>query len=374
MKQEVHILIGCADARDSNHLQTEMLTEKTLEYQQRGVHIDLQVLRVAGSFITPDVVMDIKRTIEQNQRRTSGKFEENRYYVHIQTHGHLDEQSNKNYISHIYEMNIVPGSPLNCGMLEATTVGIEIEQMLIEERLEVKTPGKKIIIDGDDKIPELLDVIYGYNGHLAGDWLKGIDKLRTHPRLQKTILEKAIDDDPELSRLGIEITAGIQDYSIHGLIRLDDGKPAVPFWDEVQTAIREKASSMKEQLSKQAQKQDPLAGLISMSDPKRTSRLAAATHYMKLKHIPAVEAYLPNTIFHMTGTGFDLPESPFSPYAIGGFYYSLKYLHLKDYMVMGYDQEQTTRIIRKMNNDPIMNCIMKKFKVEIIPVNQTDMV
>lgn len=372
MNQEVHILIGCADARDTSHLQTEVLDEMAALYESRGIHIDLHMLRVAGSFITPDVVMDIKRTIEQNQRRTSGMFAENRYYVHIQTHGHLDEQSNKNYISHIYEMNIVPGSLLNCGMLEATTVGIEIEQMLIENRIKVVTPFKTIVVDGDDKIPELLDFVYGYNGHLAGDWLKGIDKLRTHPRLQKTILEKAIDDDPELSRLSIQITAGIQDYSIHGLIRLDDGIPSVPFWDEAQMAIRTRSATMKDKLAAQAQKQDPVAGLMSMSDPKRTSRLDAARYYMKLRNIPPGEAYLPNTIFHMTGTGFDLPESPFNPYAIGGFYYSIKYLNLKEYMVMGYDEEQTKRIIRKLYNDPIMNCIIAKFNVKIIPVNQTD--
>lgn len=372
MNQEVHIMIGCADARDMNHLQTEVLDEMTALYKTRGTHVDLHVLRVAGSFITADVIMDVKRTIEQNQRQSSGQFDDSSYYVHIQTHGHLDEHSNKNYISHIYEMNIVPGSALNCGMLEATTVGIEIEEMLIEQRVEVVTPIKTIVIDGDDKIPELLNFVYGFKGHLAGDWLKGIDKLRTHPRLQRTILEKGIDDDPELSRLNIKITAGIQDYSIHGLIRLDGGIPKVPFWDEAQAAIRERASSMKDQLAKQAQKQDPWAGLISMSDPRRTSRLDAARYYMKLRNIPSSEAYLPNTIFHMSGTGFDLPESPFSPYAIGGFYYSIKYLHLKEYIVMGYDDEQTKRIMLKLHNDPIMNCIIKKFDVELIAVSQTD--
>lgn len=373
MKQEVHILIGCADARDMSHLQTEVLDEIAGKYEEKGIHIDLQVLRVAGSFITPDVVMDIKRTIEHNQRAASGLYTENNYYIHIQTHGHLDDQSNKNYISHIYEMNLVHDSPLNCGMLEATTLGIEIEQMLIEEKLEVETNFKKIVVDGDNKIPKLLDYVYGYKGHLAGDWLKGIDKLRTHPRLQRTILEKAIDADPELSRLNIKITAGIQDYSIHGLIRLDNGIPAVPFWDEAQLEIRARASSKMKELSFQAQKQHPWAGLISMSDPKRTSRLAAARYYMDLRNIPRGEAYLPNTIFHMTGTGFDLPESPFNPYAIGGFYFSLKYLNLKEYMVMGHDQEQTNRIMRKLYNDPIMNCIIKKFDINLLPVNQTDL-
>ena len=56
------------------------------------------------------------------------------YFVHIQTHGHLTEDSNDNYISHIHDLRIVPGSPLNCGMLNASTVGVEIEEIFRFER------------------------------------------------------------------------------------------------------------------------------------------------------------------------------------------------------------------------------------------------
>jgi hypothetical protein len=124
----------------------------------------------------------------------------------------------------------------------------------------------------------------------------------------------------------------------------------------------------------QSKKQKPLAGLLSMSDPRQTSRRYAANYYMKLKEIEHTGDYLPNTVFNMTGTSFDIPHTPFGPYVIAGFYYSIKHLGLTDQMVMGYDQNQTTRILQKISNDPIMNMFVKKFKVNLIQVNQIDLV
>ena len=75
----------------------------------------------------------------------------------------------------------------------------------------------------------------------------------------------------------------------------------------------------------------------------------------------------------MTGSSFDIPFTPFGPYVIAGFFYAVKHLHLTDQMVMGYDAAQTKRIQLKIKNDPIMNMIVKKFGVNIIPVNQVDL-
>jgi hypothetical protein len=372
-EQEVHILIGCADARDLNQIQIDSILEEIEQFRKKNIDVDFHVLRCAGSFITPDVVMDIKRTIEENQRMTSGHYKKTRYYVHIQTHGHLDGGSDKNYISHLYDINIVPNSPLNCGMLDATTVGIELEKLLIEEHLEIKTPYSTFNIQDELDLVRLLKEIYAYEGHLAGDWIKSIDKLRTHPREQKSKLEKAIKQDSELNRLGIKITAGIQDYSIHALIRLDGGDPIVPFWDEVQYNIRNRCFDHRTELLRQAEKQMPLAGLLCMSDPRRTSRVLAAQYYFKIKGIHSGSSYLPNTIFNISGSGFDLPESPFGPYDIAGFFYAVKFLKLTDQIIMGYDKAQTNRMVQKIKNDPIMNLIVNKFEVNLISVNQKDM-
>ena len=235
--------------------------------------------------------------------------------------------------------------------------------------------GKKVTIDNDTKIKQLLKEHYAYDGYLAGDWIFSIDLLRTHPRHQRTLLEKAIDSDSELKVLDIKITCGIQDYSIHSLIRVDDGDPAVPFWDNVQKYVREHSENERTKqalLISQSEKQKPLAGLLCMSDPRQSSRNHAAQYYLRLKKMQSTGEYMPNTVFNMTGSSFDIPNTPFGPYVIAGFFYAVKHLGLTDQMVMGYDRAQTNRILQKIKNDPIMSMIVTKFKVNLMPVNHVD--
>lgn len=376
-EKQIHILIGCADARDLSQLQLDAVSQVSAAFRKKKIEVEMHVIRAAGSFITPDVVMDIKRTLEQAQRNTLDMEVNISYFVHIQTHGHLTEDSNDSYISHVHDLKIVDGSPLNCGMLNASAVGVEIEQMIVEEKPEIEVKGKRIRIINDTKIKLLLKEVYAYDGYLAGDWIKSIDLLRTHPRHQRTILEKAIASDPELKMLDIDITCGIMDYAIHALIRVDDGEPEVPFWDNVQSHVRKHVKSernVKEVLIMQSQKQKPLAGLISMSDPRMASRTLAANHYMALKGIAHTGDYLPNTVFNMTGTSFDIPHTPFGPYVIAGFFYCVKHLGLHDQMVMGFDNNQTSRMIQKIKNDPLMNMIVKKHNVNLIPINQVELI
>lgn len=377
MKQkEIHIQVGCADARDLSQIQLDAIETVAQQFREQGIEVEVHVIRAAGSFITPDVVMDIKRTFEQVQRETADLTIPIRYFVHIQTHGHFTEDSNDHYISHVHDLQLVEGSPLNCGMLNASALSVEIEKMIVDEAPEIEVRGKKIKVDNDTRIKQLLHELYAYDGYLAGDWIRSIDLLRTHPRHQRTILEKHIARDPELKVLGIEVTCGIMDYAIHSLIRVDDGDPEVPFWDAVQQDVRAHAQNernKRELLIQQSQKQKPLAGLLCMSDPKMSSRMLAAQHYMKLRNLDFGEDYLPNTIFNMTGSSFDIPQTPFGPYVIAGFFYSVKYLGLKDQLVMGYDKAQTQRILQKISNDVIMSMIVQKFDVNLIPVQLVDL-
>jgi hypothetical protein len=377
-EKQIHVLVGCADARDLSQLQIDAINETIADFRKKqDVDVEMHVIRAAGSFITPDVVMDIKRIFEQAQRGVDDPRVPIGYFVHIQTHGHLTEDSSDSYISHVHDLKIVDGSPLNCGMLGASAVGVEIERMIVEEKPEIEVRGKRIRIYNDTKIKMLLKEVYAYDGYLAGDWIKSIDLLRTHPRHQRTILEKAIASDPELKILNIQITCGIQDYAIHGLIRVDDGEPEVEFWDTVQAHIRNNVRNdrkAKDILISQSEKQKPLAGLLSMSDPRQASRIHAANYYMELKGIKHSGAYLPNTLFNMTGTSFDIPHTPFGPYVIAGFFFAVKHLNLTDQMVMGYDEQQTGRIMQKIKNDPLMNLVVQKFKVNLIPIQQVNFV
>lgn len=370
---ELHILLACADARDLSQVQLDAANRTVRRWRELGVDVTIHSLRVAGSFVTPDVVLDIRRAINTYQRELPAEVRDVRYFVHIQTHGHLDDASNKAYISHLHEMNVVDNSPLNCGMMGATAVAIDIEQMLLEAQPEVETSTGTFRVRTDADIVRLLREVYAYDGYLAGDWITGIDRLRTHPRTQRSRLERAIRDDAELRRLGISITAGILDYSIHALIRLDGGDPPVPFWDEMQALVRELSVEMLDDLRAQSLKQTPLAGLICTSDPRRTSRVIAAEYYLTSRGIDVGEYYLPNTLFNISSGAFDLPAAPFGPYHIGGFFFAVRSLGLQDWMVMGYDAAQTARILQKIERDPIMQLIVERHGVNLIPINQIDL-
>lgn len=376
-EQQLHILIGCADARDLNQLQVEAVSDTIAAYKEKGIHIDFHVIRAAGSFVTPDVVMDVKRSIENHQRHDRYHEVPNHYFVHIQSHGHLTEDSDTSYIGHVYDLKIEDGSPLNCGMLGASGVALEIEQLIIQEQPIVNIHGEDVRIDTDTKLRHMLKNVYAHDGYLAGDWIKSIDLLRTHPRTQRTVLEHAIKNDADLKTLNIKISCGLQDYALHALIRVDDGDPAVPFWDDVQAHIRAQHGNKrtaKDVLLKQSEKQKPLAGLLCMPDPRVSSRILAARHYLDLKGISHDGTYMPNTVFNLTGSSFDMPLTPFGPYVIAGFFYSVKHLGLTDQMVMGHDANQTNRIIHKIQNDPIMNLVVNKYGVNLIPVNHVDLV
>lgn len=374
---EVHILLGCADARDLSQLQIDAIRTVSVEFRKKGIDVDYHTIRAAGSFVTPDIVGDIKRTIEQELRNSHDISRPTTFFVHIQSHGHLTEDSSEDYIANVHDLHIVEGSPLNCGMLYASSLGIELEQLLLTEKPEVLIKGQPFKVEDYEGIRKMLRNVYNHDGYLAGDWIKSIDLLRTHPRNQRTQLERIIHNDPELRTLDIKVTAGIQDYSIHALIRVDGGEPVAPFWDEVQMTIRKMSKSgrvRKDILLKQAEKQKPLAGLICMSDPRMSSRISAAQFYLALKGIDHGADYMPNTVFNISGSSFDIALTPFGPYVIAGFYFAVHNLGLTDQMVMGYDALQTERMIAKIKNDPLMNLIVKKYNVNLIPVNQVDVV
>ncbi len=364
---EIHFVLGCSDARDISSLQTEAISELAEEYRQKGIDILIKNIRTAGSFVTPDVVSDIRRMIEKNQRNHSLNYSSISYFVHIQTHGQLSHDSRRDYISHLYDVRIDHGSPLNCGMLGATPLGLEIEQMLIEEKPIIYSPNGTFVLRDEAGIERMLQDVYGHKGFLAGDWLKSISYLRTHPREQKARLVSAIAGDWLLSRCNIKITAGIVDYGLHSLIRLDEGDPPVPFWDTMQQRVRERALSgqYESQTKRMSEKQKPLIGLISVADPDFRARSSALRQYLSLKSINV--DFEPNMVFQISGGGFDLPTSSFSAYAVGGFYYAVKYLGLTDQIVMGTDNEQTQRMILKIKSDPIMSLTIHKFGVNLIP-------
>lgn len=375
-EQQQHILIGCSDARDLSMNYMKALIHSIQYFNSRGIQIDFHKIRTPGAIITSHTIEDIRNLVESHQRNIWDKKCQTKYFIHIQSHGELAELPSTprgRYFTH--EVSIVPNSPLNCGMLSATSVALELEKEILISQPLIYLPNREtLVIDSEIALRRTLREVYAFDGYFAGDWVKNIDDLRTHPRKQKIVLENAIHKDPVLNSLGIVVTANIIDYHSHQLVHLKSPEENhVEFWayfkEQLDKLLMDKPSS--NDLEHQDAQQLPLAGLICVS-PTLSSRMLAKNYYLKLKDLEE-KSSIANTLFQLRAPSFDLPFVPFGPYHIVGYYYSIKHLNIKEYMVLGVDDSETKRVIKKIQNDPIMNFITEKYKIHLLPVNYKDL-
>jgi hypothetical protein len=374
---QVHILIGCADARDVGQVHIDAVTATQKRYRERGIHAHFHVIRVPGSFVTEDVLADVRRIVALSEAENYRADAPPQYFAYVQVHGALSDSGIEGcYTGTTPSLRIEQGSPLNCGMLGATGVAMEIEELLL--LLHPTFPlhnGKTLRIGDENDIRTLLREVYDYDGFFAGDWVRSIDDLRTHARAQKAVLERAIAHDPELRRLEMHVSAGIQDYKHHRTVRLDCGETDLHFWDEVQDFIYarfQEAGKDDPDFAAQSERQKPLAGLFAMDDPTASPRDRAALWYAKRRNLPDTE-YRPNLLFTLGGSAFDHPRTPFGPYVVAGFFYGAKHLGLEEFVVVGHDTAQTQRMIAKIHNDPLMAFIVEQLGVKLLPVNAAEL-
>ena len=369
---QVHVLVACSDARDHVPVHGDSVRAVRLDYLERGIDLRFEVLRVPGAFITSDVVGDIRRIFDSVHRDPATTGKPIRYSVYIQTHGALEWESDDTTILATADMRVLHGSPVNCGMLAATEVGLEIERLLLERKLEVEVGGRTLRVEDEAAIRTMLAEVYGYDGHLAGDWIRSLDDLRTHPRTQKLRLERAMWRDPDLRSLSVRIFGGIQDYMRRRHVRVDMGEGDAPFWDDLFTEVHQRSAGLGHD-PHEAPKQVPLVGLLSMSDlysPKRRDEVAA--WWAEREGIEKVEQRLYN-VFAIGGNSFDIVHSRFGRYIIAGFYYSAEKLGVKNYVVLGADEFQTKRMLEKIENDPLMKLVVEACGVTFIPVLVADL-
>jgi hypothetical protein len=373
-ERQVHILLGCADARDLSRIYIQALLQTIQDYETQGIEVSFHKVRTPGSFATASAIADIRGILDEEQRIGDSSIPVS-FHIHIQAHGEIANCQENRFVYLTHDVEIKQGSALNCGMLHATQVALELEKLLLQEQPTVTLPGDRhITLKDEQDIRTLLREVYAYNGYMAGDWVSSIDDLRTHPRKQRALLEDAIRNDSTLKNLNIQITANIKDYQQHALVRVDGGSPEVPFWSDFYTHLQALANSegkTGDLARAQNAKQDPLAGLICTT-PHLSSRFLAKQFYVESKGLKASDT-IANTIFKLRGITFDMPKVPFGPYTIVGYFYGVKHLGLTDQIVMGNDDEQTQRILQKLSQDPLMKFITDHFKVNLIPVSHKEL-
>lgn len=364
-ERQVHVVVGCADARDVGGIFADALAAVQERYRARGVSIGFHALRTAGSFVTRDVIDDVRRIVEVEERRTSVPT---RYFVHIQTHGDVVDEAPESDAKPIERLTIAQGSSFNCGMLGASGLSVELERLVLRAKPTMRVRGRERAIRTEDDIRELLADVYAHRGAIAGDWIRSIDDLRTHPRLQEAVLREAVAEDRTLRNVDLAITTGIHDYRRHAYFRLDAHPERATFWDDVHAEVRARGSRLTpddDEIMQRTARQAPELGLFSTCDFPHARRVAADHLASVLGQEPS--RFGPNRVFTFASESFDLPHSPFGPYTVAGFFYAVAHLGLKHFVVLGHDEAQTRRMLARLGHDPFVHFIESEFNVTFHP-------
>ncbi len=364
-KVEIHIIIGCADSRDLSEDFLIALKEVKSDMKTRGVLIDDQRMAVAGTFMTPEIMGECKTLIfskmaEYFEYRSEGVPVE--FFFHINAHGaaHLKEGADRSEHS-AHNINITKNAETNCGMMGASGVAKEIEQLLLREKPIIGD----ITIHGEADIIKMMKKYYGFNGSVAS-WLPSIEDLAIHPKNQKEALRSNFDADPVVKNLHIHITAGVQNYETNDYLRVDANRQPymnVTFLDRVYEKVRNngKPSDHKGRIAKQK----PVLGLFhqtSIVDARKTT-------YELIKG----ENHGAGKVFGM-GIGDKTAVQDFRPfdrYQVGGFFYGITHLKIKEWVVMGKNQKETDMMVKRLTNgnDPLCSFFIKCFDVKITPLS-----
>lgn len=359
---EIHVIIGCADARDLSDGFVTALKDVKDDAKKKGTLIDDQRMAVAGTYMTPEIVGECKTMVfskmaEYFEYRNAGVPVE--FYIHINAHGDAHLKAGADRLEHsAHNIEITPGAKTNCGMMGASGVSREIEQLLLKEKPTIGD----VKINSEADIRKMMKKYYGFDGS-AASWLTSIVDLAEHPKAQKEELRRNFDADTTIKNLHIHITAGVQNYETNEYLRVDANKQPhmrVTFLDRVYEKMRKNGKPSDH--AGRTSKQDPELGLFhqtSIIDARKTAyELVRGGNHSAGK------------VFGI-GIGDKTAVQDFRPfdrYQIGGFFYATTHLKIKEWVVMGKNQKETDMMVKRLENDKLCSFFAKHFNVTIKPL------
>ena len=360
---ELHIVIGCADARDISSAFNDALDAQKAQEAVSGTFIDFQRMSVAGTFMTPEIVSELKAHIQEKMKEYYKYYRQGlpiEIFVHVNAHGNAVLKEGRTHSGKTYHDIKIEDSAFNCGMMHAQEVALEMEELLLSNKavLEYGLKGKrtKIRVETEADIETLMRRAYGHNGTIAGNWVKSIVNLCTHPYEQKKILREALDADPTFPNLRIRITAGVQNYQTSDYFRVDGNAHLDTFLDRVYLRVRKDGQP---DMAARTSKQKPVLGLFHHPSILQ-SRATAVQNYF------GNERYSAGQVFAIGS--MNLPDyfRTFGPYKSTGFFYGVKHLGLLNWVVMGRTVDETEEMCERILSDPLMSYFVSEFKVKLV--------
>ncbi len=371
-KIEIHILVGCSDARDVPPVFNAARELELKAQRAKGILIDFQHESVAGVFVTPDVEASLRKLIMARLDHFCSYAKQGipiEMFVHLVDHGdvHLKSGADGSQFS-LHEIELTDqNSPVNCGMRHAEEVAQELESELLAKQVDflfTELNGRRRhwqIRDGND-IRAMMKHVYEHDGLIAAGWVHSITDFGRHAAEQKSILRHAIDTGPYLRLHGVMITAGVQNFKDNTYYRVDENTHLITFLDKVYERMREmiKAGWGNGTTDLRKVKQAPIIGAFHTSEI-MNARQTAITLY---KGPEASSAQ----VFAIGGRLLTEYYRPFGGYKIMSFYYGVRHLGLKEWVVVGRNQSEVDMVIARIKNDPLMDYIQKSNDVKLVPV------
>ena len=371
-KIEIHILVGCSDARDIPAVFNAAREIELKAQRARGILIDFQHESVAGVFVTPDVEASLRKLIMARLDYFcdySNKGVPIEIFVHLVDHGdvRLKPGADGTQFS-LHEIEVADEkSVINCGMRHAEDVAQELEAELLEKQVDflfTELSGRRRhwqIRDGND-IRSMMKHVYEHDGLIAAGWVHSIIDFGRHAAEQKAILRHAIDTGPYLRLHNVMITAGVQNFRDNTYYRVDENTHLITFLDKVYERMREmiKAGWGNGEVKTQLEKQAPIIGTFHISEI--INARATAIKLYKGKD------FMANQVFAIGGRLLTEYYRPFGAYKIMSFYYGVRHLGLKEWVVIGRNQSEVDMVFARIRNDPIMNYIHKTYDVKLVPI------
>lgn len=358
---EVHVVIGCQDSRDLSEAFLKALDQGIKEQRAEGVIIDFQRFAVAGTFITPELVAELKTLVfakkaEYYEYGQAGvKIE---FFFHINAHGdaHLKKGADRHEHS-VDNIEINKSGKTNCGMMHADVVAKEIEELLLNEKPVIG----EIKINNHLDIKRMLKEVYGFTGGSIMDWIKPIQNLAEHPLNQKLELRRYFDADPVTRNLHLHITSGVQNYETNEYLRVDKNTQehmAITFLDTVYERVRSNGRASDHHGRITAQK--PVFGLIhqaSIHDARKTA-------YELLKG----DSHGAGKVFGASmGDKSSVQDfRPLDRYQLAGMFYGIVHLGIKEWAIMGKNERETNMMASRFQKGGLASFFIKHFDLKII--------
>ncbi len=367
---QFHLVVACSDARQAKVSGKEITQQVMDKYAKKGIALNVQYYSIPGAFLQESTGREIANYLKDKERELKKRFGNGvnvKMFAHFRGHGELKPVASPHGPTSLHASEPVEGSAVNCGMLGATKLAIEIEDQILTNKPKVYFGGKSYRLNTPQAIRDFNKEAYGERQTFTG-LVESFADPRPHIRKQmasfREILLKQKNLPDSIRRM--ELTAGVNNYKTGETFRVDDKSNSTAF-DEIESLSAKKFKNLSPTDSRFLQRtgaQKPLMVLLhhpDVEDPR-------AEAFTKFAPRQAGES-LAGRIFAISATTKKRPLSlayraagmaknkPLDLYSMAGIYFAATHYGTKNIVVMGKNSSQASELKQRLYADPYFQAI-----------------